>query len=553
MPKTKSRYLIFALILLAALSLRVGIARFLANDDPDDGKVYSQLARNLLEQRVYSHSTEAPFESSLIRLPGYPLSLAVVYAIFGHGDNTSVRIIQALLDTVTCGLIALIAFYWEPDPARKRAASIAALILAALCPFPAIYVATILTETATTFLTVLLVLTVTYAFRAKAERCVVFWWIASGIVAGFAVLFRPDGALFAAAVGLTLVLTTTFAPHHRTERPDGRFETVLRLSRASYLGAIFTLAFCLVLLPWTIRNWRVFHQFQPLAPVHAEMPGEFVPRGYLFWVRTWLTDERDIAPLIWAVDTLPISLEAFPDDAFDSELERQRVARLLVQYNHPQPNGVPGEIASPLELEEEQSPPEQTTGEESSAGETELELGQEAVEGQVEESQAVAMTPALDAAFAQLARERVKRSPYRYYLKLPLKRAIGLWFNTHSQYYPFEGELFPPEGIRLELGQQVWLPIFMALLWIYTFLAVVGGWFLWRSEEFGARRWFLLTVLIIVLRLGFFSMRENPEPRYVVELFPLLTVLGGIAAVRVVESFKNPGSVVSSGAAGTAN
>ena len=30
------------------------------------------------------------------------------------------------------------------------------------------------------------------------------------------------------------------------------------------------------------------------------------------------------------------------------------------------------------------------------------------------------------------------------------------------------------------------------------------------------------------LRLGFFSTLENPEPRYVVELFPFLSILGGI-------------------------
>jgi hypothetical protein len=46
--------------------------------------------------------------------------------------------------------------------------------------------------------------------------------------------------------------------------------------------------------------------------------------------------------------------------------------------------------------------------------------------------------------------------------------------------------------------------------------------------------------LLVALRLGFFATLENPEPRYVVELFPFLMILGGIAAVRVVESFKTP-------------
>jgi 4-amino-4-deoxy-L-arabinose transferase-like glycosyltransferase len=150
------------------------------------------------------------------------------------------------------------------------------------------------------------------------------------------------------------------------------------------------------------------------------------------------------------------------------------------------------------------------------------------------------MTPVIDAAFGQIARERIKRSPLRFYVVLPLKRAVGLWFNTHSQYYPFEGELFPPEGEGHETSQQIFLPIFMALVWVYTLLAIGGAWFLWQARELAARRWVVLVFLTVILRIGFFAMRENPEPRYVVELFPFLIVLGGVAAVRVVESFKSP-------------
>jgi hypothetical protein len=39
---------------------------------------------------------------------------------------------------------------------------------------------------------------------------------------------------------------------------------------------------------------------------------------------------------------------------------------------------------------------------------------------------------------------------------------------------------------------------------------------------------------MIFFRIGFFSTLENPEPRYVVEVFPFLSVLGGIALVRLI-------------------
>jgi len=37
---------------------------------------------------------------------------------------------------------------------------------------------------------------------------------------------------------------------------------------------------------------------------------------------------------------------------------------------------------------------------------------------------------------------------------------------------------------------------------------------------------------MIFLRIGFFATLENPEPRYVVEVFPFLSILGGIALTR---------------------
>jgi hypothetical protein len=42
-----------------------------------------------------------------------------------------------------------------------------------------------------------------------------------------------------------------------------------------------------------------------------------------------------------------------------------------------------------------------------------------------------------------------------------------------------------------------------------------------------------LVFLAVVLRLMLFASMENPEPRYLVEFFPFLAVLGGIAIASV--------------------
>ena len=552
--------LVYALLLTVAFSFRVAVARRLPNDTPDDGRVYAQIARNVLEQHVYSHESEPPYVPSLIRLPGYPLFLAGVYSIFGHGDNTAVRIVQALIDTASCALIAMIAFFWEPDERRKRRTSIAALALAALCPFTTIYVATILTETLTVFFAVAMCSVATLALMATTQRRALWLWAATGLVAGVSVLFRPDSGLFALAIGITLVVTTLLrAGEVKLSRK--RDELLYRSARTSYLGAVFSLAFCLALAPWTIRNFRVFHFFQPLAPAHAQMPGEFVPRGYLTWVRTWIDDSRDVGPALWTLDTSPIKPDDLPDSAFDSAEERQRVAALLEKYNHAndepdlstsEPGSQDAPAASPDQTDQEPTEPANPTNESSPASEPDetdkTAAGDESDEAdksdqsdQTDENatseqagdQQVEMTSDIDAGFARIAEERIARHPFRYYVLLPLKRARSLWLDTHSQYYPFEGELLPLSDLDYDIHQQYWLPLFAALTFIYTLLGIAGGWFLWETRKFIARQWLLLATLMIFLRLGFFATLENPEPRYVVEIFPFLSILGGIATVRI--------------------
>jgi 4-amino-4-deoxy-L-arabinose transferase-like glycosyltransferase len=488
---TKARWFIYALLIVIALSFRLFLAIRLPNDEPDDGRVYSQIARNMIEQHVYSIESQAPYTPTLIRLPGYPLFIAAIYSIFGHGNNTAVRVVQAVLDTITCVLVAWVVFEWS----RKRRAAMIALALAAVCPFTAIYVATILTEVPTNFLAIAMILTATFAFKATTRKRAITYWIVTGLIAGIAVFFRPDSGLFAAAIGLTLMLPA--------------LSGFRKFREATLYAAVFSIAFCLVLVPWTIRNHRLFHVFQPLAPAHAEMPGEFVPRGYLLWVRTWLDDQRYVSPALWAMDTRQIHVEDFPARAFDSKEERDRVAALFEKYNHP-----------------DGDEPEQADDQDDSAGDEEEEPEEEPEpEEHPEPADAnVEMTPEIDAGFAQIGQERVARSPLRYYVKLPLKRAMTLWFDTHSQYYPFNGELLPLEDLDHDIHQQYWLPLFAGLTGIYSLLGVIGGWLLWRRNE---RRWLLLAALVIFLRLGFFATLENPEPRYTVELFPFLILLAG--------------------------
>src|SRR3989442_4557227 len=221
---SRKQWIVVAVLVIAAALFRISVAHWVPNDAPDDGRIYAQMARNVLEQHVYSHGTEPPYEPSLIRLPGYPLFLASIYSVFGHGNNGAVRFVQALIDTGTCALIGLLAFFWQPDPKKKKASGIAALALAAICPFTTIYVATILTESLTMFLLMAMLIAATLAFRTSlttegteenTERDFkrsILWWCVAGLIGGLAVMMRPDSGLFLAAVGMTLGIAAFRVP-----------------------------------------------------------------------------------------------------------------------------------------------------------------------------------------------------------------------------------------------------------------------------------------------------------------------------------------------------
>src|SRR6516165_9168303 len=67
----------------------------------------------------------------------------------------------------------------------------------------------------------------------------------------------------------------------------------------------------------------------------------------------------------------------------------------------------------------------------------------------------------------------------------------------------------------------------MLLTLLYTALGLMGGFAAWRRQD--TRRWLLFLNLIMIPRIAFLSTLENPEPRYVVELFAFVAASSGLA------------------------
>ncbi len=306
--------LVFSLLVLAAgAALRL----WFIHAHPQiqgDSLVYGDIAANWLTHGIYGHTVGSPsglttIQPTLVRLPGYPAFLALCFALFGIANYHAVLYLQALIDLGTCLLIAGLA----TRICGPRAGRIA-LLLAALCPFTAGYVATPLTETLSIFCVAL-------GFRALAEileapRVV---WMALLIFSwAYAVLLRPDGALLAVVLWTALIVY-------------GRHS--FGMVSAVRLAGVAALLSLLPLVAWTVRNERTFHVFQPLAPRFANDPGEFTYPGFVRWIRTLTADFTSTTEIYWNGNTDRIDPGSLPARAIDNPVQYQETQRLLRDYN----------------------------------------------------------------------------------------------------------------------------------------------------------------------------------------------------------------------------
>ncbi len=307
--------------LLAGLALR---ALFIAHHArfSGDALVYGDLAQNMLAHHVFGFSEDV-IRPTLIRLPGYPLFLALCFSLFGDGNYLAVLWVQVAIDLTSCVLLGLLA-----AKLMGRRAGLAALWLAVLCPFTANYAAAVLTETCTLICVALAFFALECWIAAwRAGRAGTRWAMLTGAALAGSVLLRPDQGLLAAAV-VPAMLWVGLRP-----RGLARHRSIgLRLLPA----VLASLAVALPLALWGARNWRVFHVVQPLAPRYANDPGESVPFGFQRWYRSWAIDFISTFNIYWNYDGNPLNIHDLPSRAFDSPQQLAQTRALFARYNDEQ-------------------------------------------------------------------------------------------------------------------------------------------------------------------------------------------------------------------------
>jgi Dolichyl-phosphate-mannose-protein mannosyltransferase len=438
-----------------------------------DSLIYGDIAKNWLDHGVFGLSHPDGIQPTLMRLPGYPAFLAACFALFGREHYHAVLLVQIAIDLLSCLVIADLARRTLSERAGKIA-----FALAALCPFTANYTVAPLAETLSIFFVAAALDAAVAGFTAlDAGRAAWKAWLGCGLAMSAAILLRPDGGILLLAVGLFL-LWRMGAPRTQMSAAGRKMGAPLLSSffwrtgwvrrtderrRLFWIGCLLLAIAIAPLVPWTVRNWRVFHQLQPLAPRYANDPGEFVAKGFNRWMRTWIIDYVSTEEVYWHVDGDPVDLNSLPSRACDTPQECAETQVIFAEYNKS------------------------------------LYVGSE-----------------LDARFAELAKQRIARHPLRYYVWLPSLRITDMWLRPRTEMLPLDSHWW---AFADDPHDAIIATLWGALNLLFVAAAVM-------SVVRGPRPLYLgLMLLFVVSRSAFLGTLENPEPRYTLECFPVVLVL----------------------------
>jgi hypothetical protein len=227
------------------------------------------------------------------------------------------------------------------------------------------------------------------------------------------------------------------------------------------------------LAPWAARNWITLHKVQFLTARYIQMPGSYIPVGFYAWTHTWMVSYADVDNVLNRYEQEPLYITYFPSYAFDSAEERARVEKLL--------------------------------------------------EDQRENS--FVFSPAADAQFAELAKERTARDPLRTYVTVPLRRGLTLWFTPRTEMLPYEGQWWPPIRPWSDYDMDFAVgSLFTLLNYFYAGLALAGAYMMRK------RRGVALLVVFIIVRTAFIAIEHfTVEPRFVLPCVPAVLALGALA------------------------
>ncbi len=235
-----SKNKILLIIVIFSFFLSVGYSFYFRIIPVVDARAYDIIATNIVNGNGYREdmSKDISQDPAIIRVgPLYEYFLAGIYNVFGHSYG-AVWAVQALLRALSTWLIYLTACLVLDGLAQRKKMALLAAGIFGFYPDLVEISAMLLTETLYLFF-VCLTLYLFFRYAAGENK---FIFVSLALVLGLAILARPPVIFF-----VPVVLFYFFK-----KREFKRLAVFLVI-----LGAVF--------IPWTARNYIVYHEFMPLG------------------------------------------------------------------------------------------------------------------------------------------------------------------------------------------------------------------------------------------------------------------------------------------------
>jgi len=194
---------------------------------------YDPIATNLLKGNGFVVGIGRP---DSIRGPGYPLFLSAIYYMFGR-SFIAVRFVQIIIDSITVVLTFILSWIVF---ARWDRAFIAGIILAI---YPLSIYSSNLIAVENLFAFTFILSIIFFIMAVKADKIVLYF--ISGAFLSFTTMVRSTTLLFLIIMGTWLFLFVSIRKKY------------------IYYFLFLCFGFIITLAPWTIRNYKVFHEFIP--------------------------------------------------------------------------------------------------------------------------------------------------------------------------------------------------------------------------------------------------------------------------------------------------
>ena len=304
-PRVRVLFGVLAVVFLIGLVYRLGYLLPGARVYGDGYWRYDPIARNLLAGHGFSYERAAPYTPDIFDVPGYPLFVTAIYALFGASPH-AVALAQFLLELLTLGLVYRIG-KWAG--LSQRSALIGA-VLGWLLPNLASWCRETYADVLASFaVSVLLGLLIRAWCKPKSVPLAMGMLL--GAVAGVCAQIRVDIYPIVVFSGLALAAK----PAHGG------------LSKRFLLLATYGLGSVLVLLPWTLRDYRL------TGAVHPPGWQQFTQASdpYLRWCNTWVDDPDYVLPYMLH-RAQPDSIRTFPPDRIPDAIERSQAEAAYAKW-----------------------------------------------------------------------------------------------------------------------------------------------------------------------------------------------------------------------------